>query len=162
MDEQTVYNFGDQKHIGDAGEAEIRAWLKGRGYWTWDANRAEQRRGIDFWMAICGEDVSVEVKTDMLAGRTGNAFIETRVADKLGWAQKCRANVIFYWVPLDEDIIVLEPDLLRGHLEKWKTVYRTRVVQNTDYDAEGILVPLSALHRVAREVIHVTTEGEGT
>jgi hypothetical protein len=156
----TTYDFGEQLHIGEAGEQEMRAWFKSRGYWTWAASTTEQRKGIDFWVELGGEEVSVEVKTDMQAGKTGNAFIEERVGDKLGWVYTCQANLLLYWVPLDEDIYLLEPKEVQRWLVVWNEQYPSRTVQNPTYTASGVLVPLGALHKIAREVVH-HREGDG-
>ena len=53
-----------------------------------ESTRNEQRQGIDFWFThrTTSARTSVEVKTDWVAEKTGNAFIET-VSRSEGWTR---------------------------------------------------------------------------
>lgn len=146
----TLYHFATQKSIGISGERRLDAYFA-----TWyaitPATDDEQRRGIDrtFRCRRFGTTVTVEYKTDYTAGRTGNAFIETRVGERRGWAYTAQAAFIVYYVPGLQRVYVIDVLLLRQRLPLWAQTCRTRRVPNDRYCAEGLLVPLGELARVA-------------
>lgn len=100
-----VHEFHASLKRGELGEAEL-----GRCFAQWfviePASKDEQQRGIDrhFTERATGKRLRVEYKTDYMAHRTGNAFIETvsvDAASKPGWAYRSEADVLIYFVVHD-------------------------------------------------------------
>ena len=150
------YDFTDQLGRGQSGEAVLRAYFEELGCTTRAATDAEQRCGIDFWIEWPGRCESVEVKTDELAGRTHNAFIETVSVDtegKPGWALTCSADILAYYIPGDGLAYLLKPDCLRERLAHWQRCYPTRTAPNRGYRTHGVLVPLAELECAAEAAI---------
>lgn len=108
-----------------------------------------------------GKSLLVEYKSDESATRTGNAFIETisvDTANKPGWAYTCRADYLFYYLPLDKLIYVLRPVTIRLCLPLWQAKYRTAYTnkeQNKGYRTHGVLVPLHKIKEYADQVIRL-------
>ena len=92
--------------------------------------RDDQRRGIDrVWFdPVDGRTWTVEYKADSMAGRTGNAFIETISVDtdgRPGWAYTSRATLLVYLVTEPQTIYVISMARLRRQLPRWSAAYRT-------------------------------------
>ncbi|MEZ4558752.1 MAG: hypothetical protein R3A10_07970 [Caldilineaceae bacterium] len=86
----SAYQFDTQKRVGVAGEDTLDAFFRQwRGLHIRPATDTEQRRGIDrmFTVAATGREAAVEYKTDYMAGRTGNAFVESGARRVPGSAQ---------------------------------------------------------------------------
>lgn len=154
----SAYQFDTQKRVGVAGEETLDAFFRQwRGLHIRPATDAEQRRGIDrmFTVAATGREVAVEYKTDYMAGRTGNAFVETVSVDragKPGWAVSSEAYFLIYLVPEPRTIYVIRMQDVRRRLPAWRQIYPERTVANDGYNTVGLLVPLDELERLAVEV----------
>jgi hypothetical protein len=118
--QQPPYNFDDQLSRGELGEA-----LLDRFFAQWfrikPATPEEQRQGIDrhFHHLKSHQEFTVEYKTDSLASRTGNAFIETVSVDteqKAGWAFTSQADMLLYYVPGKRVVYVLKMAAIRTRL----------------------------------------------
>ncbi len=153
-----MYDFDAQLQVGIHGEHALDAFFAP----AWiisPSTAAEQRRGIDrhFTHRETGEQLTVEYKTDYVAGRTHNAFLETVSVDnpveKPGWVFTCEADFLFYYIPSDGLVYVLLPSRIRhfvGHLSHWRLPVS---VPNRGYRTWGYPVPLRVLERQAVEII---------
>lgn len=147
------YDFDRQLAEGEAGEAFLDAFFRGRGHTVRPVSMDGQRRGIDRDItAPDGRQMSVEYKTDRLAARTGNAFVETISVDaeqgKMGWALTSQADYLVYYVP-EHVILILPFASLRWALPGWMRDYPARAAPNDGYRTHGVLVPLDKLAEYA-------------
>ncbi len=153
-----MYDFAQQLAIGEAWEDRLDAF-----FWQrfpvriLKASREEQRKGIDrlFVSKLTGVIDTVEYKADMLAGKTGNAFVETvsvSTTKKPGWAVASQAKYLVYLVTEPETIYFVAMAALRARLPVWKRLYREAAAQNDGYETRGLLVPLDELERIAVQV----------
>jgi hypothetical protein len=153
----TTYKFGVQLRQGEGYEAQLDTFFRNEGFRVSAVNREMQRQGIDrvFFREHDGKLFTVEYKADSLAGKTGNAFIETvsvDTANKPGWAYSSQATVLVYLVVEPETIYWLELTKLRKQLSRWEVAYPRRTAQNDGYQTYGLLVPLHELERIAEAV----------
>jgi hypothetical protein len=153
----TPYDFKDQKCAGDRGEAVLDHFFS-RVYAIEPATDDQQRRGIDRWFTNrkTGHRFTVEYKSDALAGRTGNAFVETtsdKARQKPGWAYSSAAEYLVYYVLEPEAIYILRLADLRRKLWDWERQYPHKEVKNTSWTTEGLLVPLREFERLAVMVV---------
>ena len=157
-------NFTTDLKRGELGEAQLDAFF-GQ-YWAIQpATSAQQSQGIDrafYDLHTRQFAFSVEYKFDARAGQTGNAFIELVSSDatgQLGWAFTCTADRLFYCVPANLLVYVLDPTRLRRLLPAWVRAYckSLRAVPNQGrfqaYNTIGILVPLRELEAIAEQTI---------
>ena len=116
------------------------------------ASNAEDRAGIDRWMTgMDGTRFSVQYKTDHQAFRTGNAFVETISVDTTGapgWAVKCDADYLIYWLPEADLAYVLRPREIAAQLPRWRQLYREASAPNDGYLTIGLLVLLSEFEAI--------------
>lgn len=152
-----MYKFAAQLAQGENYEAQIDAFFRGMGAQISQVGRDDQRRGIDrVWFdPVDGRTWTVEYKADSLAGRTGNAFIETISVDtdgRPGWAYTSRATLLVYLVTEPQTIYVISMARLRRQLPRWSAAYRTAQAINDGYSTHGLLVPLDELERIAAAV----------
>ena len=117
----------------------------------------DQRRGIDRWLVnSAGKRISLEYKTDVTAGRTGNAFVETisvSTADKPGWAVSSQATWLIYYIPDPEAVYIIKFARIRQHLARWREQYPSRDIPNVGYVTTGLLVPLREFEQIAARVL---------
>jgi hypothetical protein len=154
---KTVHDFATKLAEGQDGESRLDDFFRNKGYRIRPASYDEQRAGIDrhFNNLLTGACHTVEYKSDRVAGRTGNAFVETVSVDRegiSGWAFRSRADYLIYCVVEPETIYVLEMAMLRRVLPAWVKRYPVRVAHNRDYDTHGVLVPLYEFEQLA---VHV-------
>lgn len=152
-----TYKFAAQLAQGEGYEAQIDAFFRGMGAQISKVDRNAQRRGIDrVWFdPVDGRTWTVEYKADSLAGRTGNAFIETISVDtegRPGWAYSSKAALLVYLVTEPQTIYVISMARLRSQLPRWAAAYPTRQAANDGYNTHGLLVPLDELERIAAAV----------
>jgi hypothetical protein len=152
-----VYSFQRQLEQGQEGEKFLDGFFSPD--WRIEAaTPVQQRQGIDrvFTHRANGRALTVEYKTDVKAGMTGNAFVETEsvsAGHKPGWALSSRADYLVYYIPEPATVYIIRMVDLRRQLPIWKARHRTRQVSNVGYVTTGILVPLSELERIAIEVV---------
>ena len=148
-----TYSFAQQLRQGEAYEARLDTFFRAQGFQVATVSREDQRRGIDrILRRNDGYTVTVEYKADALAGRTGNAFVETVSVDaagKAGWAHTSQAQLLIYLVVEPETIYCIWMHRLRAMLRRWEQRYRQVAAQNEGYRTHGLLVPLHELERIA-------------
>lgn len=141
------YDFHHQLTEGEQGERFLDAFFRARGHTVSAVSREEQRQGIDRLIETPAGVMRVEYKTDYLAARTGNAFIETISVDsagqhgKMGWALTTACDYLIYYLP-ETSIYVLPVYALRWALPGWMRTYPAKQAANHGYQTHGILVPL--------------------
>lgn len=163
-----TYDFKTQHRIGNSGEDKLDAHFS---HWfdITPASDAEQRQGIDRWFVrketsedgIAGERFAVEFKTDHIAARTGNAFVETVSVERghgqkiQGWVFTSRARWLVYYCPGSgaEVIYLFSFAQLRAQIIGWRRSYGEKKVENKGYCSRGIAVPLHEFERYAKAVI---------
>jgi len=157
-----IFDFNTQLKQGFEGEAEIIAHLTAQGWHCTKSTRDQERQGIDLITARGNESRTIEIKSDRRASQTGNAFIETvsvlKGAEiiKKGWTYTCKADFLFYYLPLDLIAYVYQPSILQTYTDFWiKKNYRKVSVPNKGYITQGILVPLWELENTAFEIINI-------
>jgi hypothetical protein len=149
-----TYDFPTQLAEGQAHELHLDEFFKQFNVEIRPATMDEQRQGIDrfFQFERTGSVDSVEYKADSIAGKTGNAFIETVSVDatnKPGWAVASKAQYLVYLVTEPETIYLITMAQIRSHLPRWQQQYPTKAAQNNGYRTWGVVVPVSELERIA-------------
>lgn len=149
----TTYHFGEQKLIGEKGEAVLDGFFA-QVYDITPATDAEQRKGIDrhFVNRATQTRMTVEYKTDAVANRTKRAFIETISVDargRSGWAYTSSADWLIYFVPGAEIVYIIRFTDLRRCLPAWAFTYPVREALNDGYKTFGLIVPLRELEDIA-------------
>jgi outer membrane PBP1 activator LpoA protein len=152
-----TYSFDEQLSKGQRYELLLDRYFS-QWYSIQPATMEQQRKGIDRVMTHLETKVirTVEYKADTIAGRTGNAFIETVSVDrtnKAGWAYTSQADYIVYLVTDPDTIYIIKPFVLRKRLPKWENSYQSRKVKNNGYNTVGLLVPLDELEKIAYRVV---------
>ena len=154
MTATATYDFQEQLAEGQAHELRLDNHFRRFNIEIRPATMDEQRQGIDrfFTHRTTGKVDAMEYKADSLAGKTGNAFVETISVDttgKPGWAVASQARYLVYMVTEPETIYLIDMRALRVALPVWKAKYPTRQAQNNGYRTHGVLVPLHELERIA-------------
>ena len=143
-----AYDFDRQYAAGKRGEQRLDALLRPRGSLE-RASRTDERRGIDrFFTDDLGHRFALEYKTDYVAQRTHNAFLETvsvDTAQKPGWVYTCTADFLLYYVPGDELVYWLRPDDIRHFVAHLSRHRHPVSVPNRGYQTLGFPVPLRCL-----------------
>jgi hypothetical protein len=130
------------------------------------ADRHEQRLGIDrFFTNWRGSQFSVEYKTEITGGKTGNFFVELELVfedgkRKKGWVYKQGAMFLVLYVPAFRKVFWMRYADLKRMAPEWEKKYGRKVGgRNVDsfgnhvFHAEGALVPFRELPVLKVEVI---------
>lgn len=152
-----MYKFTEQLVRGETGEKQLDEYFSDYCEIK-QSKRQEQRQGIDryFTDRKTGKRFSVEYKTDFIAHKTGNAFIETVSVDsagKWGWSYSSKADYLFYFVVEDLLVYIVKMDTVRDQIPRWAKSYRKTYAQNDGYRTHGILVPLPEFEKYSEQVI---------
>ena len=152
-----VHRFKDKAALGrDGADRVVRHFTKARGFRFTPATMEEEWTGMDYRVKRPGRGgCTVEVKTDTIANRTGNAFIEVVSNDRTGrpgWAHTCSADFLLYYVTGAEAVYVLHPSDIRDRLEQWESAYSRRPAQNAGFRTIGLCVPLHEIEALAEGV----------
>lgn len=157
------FTKSDQFTRGKNHENDLDRYFRGKGFTVTQTSYHEERelKIGDRLFEKDGQSYYVEYKSDESASRTGNAFIETISVDTdnvPGWAYTCKADYIFYYLPLDNRIYVYTPHNIQSCLTNWKKHYPTRPTskgQNKGYNTHGVLVPIKEFGKRAEKIIEV-------
>lgn len=154
-----LYEMATQLATGKAGEDVIVRTFSPI-FEIEESTRNDQRQGIDFWFTNrkTRHRTSVEVKTDWMAEKTGNAFVETVSVQKdgaealaKGWIYTSKADRLIYLLPASGIAHVFRFEALRKMLPGWIEAYPSRKAKNPGYTGAGILVPLSEFTRYSNK-----------
>lgn len=156
MDDHHSYSFNGQLQSGEQGEVFLDEYFA-RWFILEPASPAEQRQGIDRFFTTRNRKrrFAVEYKTDNVAARTGNAFIETisvDVINKPGWAYTSQAEYLLYYVPGKAVVYMMPMAAIRRCLALWLEHFPHRQIPNNGYNSYGLLVPLGEFERYAEGV----------
>lgn len=152
---QKIYHFSSQNKIGQDGENKIRAYFAAIGIETFSVPLSVNKKGVDFYTVEFGEKVYYEVKTDSMAAKTGNCFLEvisnTSTA-KLGFLFTCKSDFILYYVPEFGKFLKIPPPELRYYITFNADKFKIKSCANPGYFSEGLLVPYAELAGIFEEV----------
>jgi len=146
------YDFDVQLKKGEKGEAVLDKFFS-RHYSIQYVSQEVQRIGIDrIFITKLNTYYTIEYKTDWTARKTGNAFIEIMSVDKTkkyGWAYTSGAQIIVYFIPINNDVYMLNPLKLKQKIPKWLDIYKKQEIPNNGYNTIGLLVPLSEIGKIS-------------
>lgn len=143
----------------NAGEQELKDWLRGYGYKVKDVsdNPTYWKKDIDL---IVNNETTIEVKWDSKLSTTGNLFIETCAdIDKgtAGWFNFCEADYLAYGAADEYIFLMFDFKKLKAHIEAHKNEYKQATA--ADYDkcgirkySKGYLVPVDSLNGLYTEL----------
>lgn len=143
----------------NAGEQELKDWLRGYGYKVKDVsdNPIYWKKDIDL---IVDGETTIEVKWDSKLAETGNLFIETISNidnNKKGWYEFCEADYLAYGDAIGKTFCIFNWAQLKAHIEAHKAEYKT--ARAADYTKDGIkkysqgyLVPIGTLSGLYNEI----------
>lgn len=143
-----TYDFNTQLAKGKKGEQILDDKFSDRFIITQPNLSKEKKDGYDrVFVSKVNSDVVllIEYKTDFIAHKTGNAFIETVSMDAYnrdGWALTSKADYLFYFVVKDLLLYIIKMKRVRELVPGWLKEYPTRKSVNNGYNTHGVLVPL--------------------
>lgn len=151
----TIYDFDTQLLKGKQAENILDAYWKKRGIKIETVSMNFERLGIDRIFEYKNIRYTIEYKTDFLASKTGNAFIETvSVAGaRLGWAYTSLAQGLVYFLPDTHIVYYVNMIEIKRNLMKWESEFPTREVKNKTYTGNGILLPLKKFEEIGIKTI---------
>ena len=128
---------------GNFGEKVVKEFFISKNYKVIPANLDQQINESWDFRVIGKKDLLIEVKTDYMAAKTGNIFLETEVGDGLGFIRKIKpdSKIVFAFVfPQSQQIGfiaatgLLDFDLQKLHFKKFTH-------KSNNYTAGGYLLP---------------------
>jgi hypothetical protein len=94
--------------------------------------------------SLLGGDFSVEVKSDRMAHKTGNVFIEIYYKDRPSGISTTQAQYWVYRIDEMDAAIILPVEKLK---EIVKEVYKANGLKNAGEYSKGVLIPISRLYK---------------
>ncbi|MEK4798049.1 hypothetical protein NYE37_03845 [Thermoactinomyces sp. FSL K6-2592] len=149
-----IHSFQEKLKEGEAFERELDNHFS-KWYQIEKVNIKTQRKmGIDriFKNRFDGKIIKVEYKADSAAGKTGNIFVETISNSKSGaegWAIKCQADIVIYFIPMTGELIAVRPIDILLNLPRWIATYKKAPAFNSSYRSFGRLVPIEEFKKQA-------------
>jgi len=147
-----VHRFEPRKKEGTVGEKAFEMELKrlqARGLISWFRNvssiGAFQRLGIDFLVDDFFSLLSFEVKTDFVAGETGNIVFElfsNFESGKPGWGLTSQADFLAIFILARKQFFFIPMETLRNFISSGLKALESFVSKNPEYQAFGLKVPL--------------------
>lgn len=145
-----IYDFKTQLQVGETGEGLIDKVIDELGFESTPASYLMQTQGIDrIILTDDGIIFTAEYKTDTLAHKTGNAFIEFIVGERPGWAVGSYAQYLFYLILNTRQCHMIPMTEIKKRLVHWRHTYNIKTCHNKDYISRGILVPLDEIRKIA-------------
>lgn len=157
-----IYSFNGSNNDGKQGEEVIKKYLlnnpnsikylpKITNIEDVSSNKFFQTQDIDFFVICDKGNVSVEVKTDLQASKTGNIFFETESIVELG-SKGCllasKAEILAYYIPSNHTAYFI--DLPK--FQKWFTdnsyKFPPKTVQNFSHTTKGRLISIEKLEQM--------------
>lgn len=157
---QKTYDFHEQLEKGETFEKELECFFVSKYDITVEqVSLNKQRLGVDrIFTFPNGRKYSIEIKTDFLAQKSHNVFVETlsnSKTGKKGWAYTTTADFLIYFVPGFKKAAVVRPIVLREKLKEWSIIYKTRYCKNKDYYSAGLLVPWSQFTELSEKILDI-------
>lgn len=132
---------------GNFGEEVVKDFFISKNYEVIPATLDQQiNESWDFRVIGTGvskKDLLIEVKTDYMAAKTGNIFLETEVGDGLGFIRKIKpdSKIVFAFVfPQSQQIGFIDAQMLLC-IELEKLHFRRFTHKSNNYTAGGYLLP---------------------
>jgi len=156
-----MHGFADRLADGQTHEVTVLGWLEQWYDWKPAEQIDDSAFGIDYHLTnrTDSSKLSIQIKADTVASRTGNAFIETVSVDtygKPGWVFTCQADRIFYYLPFSGTLFILKPDVLQRMAYTWVEDYGIRTAANDGYHTYGCPVPLTIVESVASRTLQLS------
>jgi len=151
------------------------SWTKERSnvIGTTEANKDDQKKGIDFWAIAIGENpVPIEVKCDFRLHETGNIAVETVTNANFtnwqpGWLSKLyNSHLLVIIEPETGDFHILDSKAFYWRVVEYMNMYKAFSARNKNKDTEeewwgmGVLVPAHTLSHVVVDkgnIYHLTS-----
>ncbi len=128
---------------GKFGEKVVKEFFISKNYEVIPATLDQQINESWDFRVIGKKDLLIEVKTDYMAAKTGNIFLETEVGDGLGFIRKIKpdSKIVFAFVfPQAQEIgFIAATTLLDFDLQKLH--FRKFTHKSNNYSAGGYLCP---------------------
>lgn len=152
----TVHDFTESLEVGRDGERHVAELLR-RWYDVRHVDgHTDSQWGIDL---LCirpdGTEATVQVKTDVRAGDTGNVFIEIESVRgvKTSGIATSAADVVAYYLPHIPAVWLFDRATLWSYANEWADQYRLIDVANDGWTTTGVAVPLHVAKRAAIGVV---------
>ena len=153
-----VYDFADQYQAQQLYFSRFIAWYQRQ--YNPDlltlATEEQEKQSIDLVATTDGHSLTIEVKTEFAANKTGNLVFEVvsqaRIGDNgvLGWGFKLeKTDVIAYLVPGPDKIYAFEPVELQAFVLENYSRLRNFTAKNKGYTTLGVLMPINLVAQVA-------------
>lgn len=149
--------FEQDKHEGESGEHVVWNLLSQsktvRSVVDVRRDKEFQTQDIDFLIENNERQFTpIEVKTDFKAHNTGNLVYEVSTSGHLGCFEKTNAKYIFYYIPAEKVVHMIDVIALRTYIHKIRPEER-----KMGDNATGFLIPIKDLKEA--KVIKITYEG---
>ena len=147
----TLYSFSEQLIKGEEYELILDEFFSSK-YDVEHVQLEVQRWGIDriFTRKSSGVIASVEYKTDFIAQRTGNVFVETETVGgtgKQGWAFCSIAQLLVYFIPELNVIYVADMLKIKLDIDKLAVRYDVKTVDNGHFKMMGVPIPFEVFDK---------------
>ena len=131
-----------------------------RYYFIFEAGLDLDLMGVDrvFVNRKTGIPTTIEYKNDIMAGKTGRVFVESKANVEFntdGWIFTCKAMKLLIAVPTVGQVYICDTARMRAEFPKWLEKFGTRKAFNGRYESEGVCLPLSVLVTVADAFITI-------
>ena len=133
----------------NAGEYEVKKFLRGRGFQVEDVSDNPQYWAKDIDLIATnpstGRSAAIEIKLDSRIDDTGNFFIEfenPRSENSKGWLHFCEADFLYYIDSHTYITYIIKIDELRHFIAIHK---RDLAIKSTFDGSIGYIVPLAAM-----------------
>lgn len=163
-----LYDFTTKLQQGEAQERQLDIFFS-KWFIVDEADPCQQRQGIDrlFYRKEDNEKISVQYKSDFCSDRTGNVFVEviSSCEDAApGWAWRCSADILVYYLPNSRVAYILSVSTLKDanlppFLLIWAKQFPWRSIKSTSNDrtwtTQGVLVPVAEFSKVCMKIIKI-------
>lgn len=157
-----VYSFNGSNNDGKQGEEVIKHYLlnhsnsvkclpKITNIENVSDNKLYQVQDIDFFVICDKGNVSVEVKTDLQASKTGNIFFETESVVELG-SKGCllasKAEILIYYIPASYTAYFIDLPKFQKWFRDNSYKFPPKTVQNYSHTTKGKLISIEKLEQM--------------
>lgn len=157
-----IHEFRESLKVGDKAAQLAKEWLRSlpqtKGLVSVEADKAYQKRNIDFLWETNKGFYRVEVKGDTWGHQTGNLFFETTSNTRRG-SDGCfmytEADLLLYLMLKSRELYILPVEDVRAWFMREIERFREQEVKNKNYTTIGRLVPANTLKQEVAEVIKV-------
>lgn len=156
---QKPYEFKGQLAASEPPVDRVANWLIAHEYIVSEATKQQQWEGVDLIAAKSSITLRIEVKSDFMAHRTGNVFIELLSNIESGriGAVYSQSDFFCYVIVDTWQCFVLRTEKLRNAISQgvWGPL-PFRTVNNGKYHTGGVFVKAEHLSEIAKSVIDLS------